>query len=720
MKKAKFIIFLVLGMAIKGYAQTIPKSDSLNFQNVAAPWCFDFNIRGGLMSQTISAINLTNGYSNPLTANAGTPKFSNGAAYGFDGQVGYFFDKKGHYGVGLGVMCMLQSSKLQLSNLDVAYQSWDASGNTFRQIVSTSHSVQETILTTNVSIPLVFKYKTKLQDRLGFSLDAGLLYNVVLQNRYNTNAAFDYEAIYQYSSQSAQFVYDNTLPYSVGDILYTKAGSKSTNVGQWFDQLRSQGYNVGIAQRPTSTTGHVTFKAGTLGFIFQPSLTWYLSENVTLNAGPFLTWQSTNNATPVQYRITDKVGQYSSLLNTASQYTDLIYGLNVGVRYTFGKQKDHDHDGIPDKVDRCPNEFGTEQFNGCPDSDMDGIPDPEDSCPHQHGLLLFHGCPDTDGDGVMDKNDACPNEPGLAIFNGCPDTDGDGIPDRTDSCPRQPGLAQFSGCPDSDGDGIPDNLDACPFLPGNANNHGCPDSVAVTPEMERGGRLQIGGNGGNRGGQSVPEVKNRNIHTSVITELDRKQIHFDFNKATLNKSSHKYLQSIAQTMKENPETILTIDGFSDNQGPAAANIAMSKKRAESVKAYMMKQGIPADRLRARGHGKRMPVGNNHTRTGRAKNRRALMVVKSTNRRLKDNYVSNTSAISVYPNEEKGSFTILLKTNFEENAEVTITNAKGKVVKQFQIAANKPVEFAMDEPGGLYSFTAATKTTKYEARIIISE
>ncbi len=99
--------------------------------------------------------------------------------------------------------------------------------------------------------------------------------------------------------------------------------------------------------------------------------------------------------------------------------------------------KDTDGDGIPDSIDKCPNE----------PEDKDGFQD-EDGCPD----------PDNDGDGILDKDDKCPNEPedkdGFQDEDGCPDpdNDGDGIPDVKDKCPNEPetfnGYQDEDGCPD--------------------------------------------------------------------------------------------------------------------------------------------------------------------------------------------------------------------------------------------------------------------------------
>lgn len=85
--------------------------------------------------------------------------------------------------------------------------------------------------------------------------------------------------------------------------------------------------------------------------------------------------------------------------------------------------KDIDGDKVNDKEDKCPDEYGLVEFDGCPDSDEDGIPDSEDDCPDDFGLEEFNGCPDSDEDGIPDKDDDCPEEYGYERYDGCPNND---------------------------------------------------------------------------------------------------------------------------------------------------------------------------------------------------------------------------------------------------------------------------------------------------------
>jgi outer membrane protein OmpA-like peptidoglycan-associated protein len=95
---------------------------------------------------------------------------------------------------------------------------------------------------------------------------------------------------------------------------------------------------------------------------------------------------------------------------------------------------------------------------------------------------------DRDGDGVPDDEDRCPDQPGPKEQQGCPgegDRDGDGVPDSQDRCPDVKGPKELEGCPDTDGDGIPDIDDKCPTVPGPAQNDGCPGEAVVEIETER-------------------------------------------------------------------------------------------------------------------------------------------------------------------------------------------------------------------------------------------
>jgi outer membrane protein OmpA-like peptidoglycan-associated protein len=299
----------------------------------------------------------------------------------------------------------------------------------------------------------------------------------------------------------------------------------------------------------------------------------------------------------------------------------------IGVTFNLGKTKDADGDGVSDKKDVCANTpTGVKvDAKGCPiDTDGDGVADYLDACPDVKGLTNLSGCPDADGDGIADKDDKCADTPkGVKVdATGCPiDTDGDGIADYLDSCPNEKGLSQFKGCPDSDGDGIADKDDKCPNLKGDAQYSGCPDTDGdgITDNEDKCPKVK--GIASNKGCPEVTEEV-KQLFTQAL-----QGIQFESGKDIIKKSSYSILDQVVKVMNDNPEYKLKINGHTDSQGDDNMNMTLSDKRANAVKTYLVDKGIDSERLSAAGFGETLPVADNNTADGRAKNRRVEFVVE---------------------------------------------------------------------------------------------
>ena len=207
---------------------------------------------------------------------------------------------------------------------------------------------------------------------------------------------------------------------------------------------------------------------------------------------------------------------------------------------------------------------------------------------------------DSDGDGIPDDQDQCSEMPELVNSiddgDGCPesDQDRDGVYGSADKCPSVTGPAESQGCPnvDDDSDGVADSIDQCPKQKENYN--GYKDADGCTDEVP-------------------PPVKK---FSGTIEGIS-----FKSGAATIAPKSFPTLREAAQVLKKYEEVRLEIQGYTDNLGDVEKNVRLSQRRAEAVRAYLIKRGVDGSRLVARGFGPANPRADNSTREGQAKNRR---------------------------------------------------------------------------------------------------
>jgi outer membrane protein OmpA-like peptidoglycan-associated protein len=96
---------------------------------------------------------------------------------------------------------------------------------------------------------------------------------------------------------------------------------------------------------------------------------------------------------------------------------------------------------------------------------------------------------------------------------------------------------------------------------------------------------------------------------------------FELNKATLLPVSRENLQEAARALVANPEITVEVAGHTDTTGPRELNERLSLQRAEVVKAFLIENGMAAERMTTRGYAWDQPVASNATAPGRAQNRR---------------------------------------------------------------------------------------------------
>jgi outer membrane protein OmpA-like peptidoglycan-associated protein len=100
-----------------------------------------------------------------------------------------------------------------------------------------------------------------------------------------------------------------------------------------------------------------------------------------------------------------------------------------------------------------------------------------------------------------------------------------------------------------------------------------------------------------------------------------KSVNFRPNSAVLPAEALDELDAVAQAILAIPNSRWEIGGYTSTMGNAARNQLLSRRRALAVRAYLIRQGVPAARLAAVGYGPNNPIASNATVAGRRQNMR---------------------------------------------------------------------------------------------------
>lgn len=99
------------------------------------------------------------------------------------------------------------------------------------------------------------------------------------------------------------------------------------------------------------------------------------------------------------------------------------------------------------------------------------------------------------------------------------------------------------------------------------------------------------------------------------------EVTFAFDSSEIREGAYRELDQVANTLRENPDMRVRIEGHTDHVGSAEYNQGLSQRRAESVRDFLVSRGISQNRMTTVGHGEERPVATNETDEGRAQNRR---------------------------------------------------------------------------------------------------
>lgn len=135
--------------------------------------------------------------------------------------------------------------------------------------------------------------------------------------------------------------------------------------------------------------------------------------------------------------------------------------------------------------------------------------------------------------------------------------------------------------------------------------------------------------------QTLPGAEVERVNEGIKVTLPENMVNFAFDSSELTEASKNNLDKLAQTLVSNTDTNINIYGYTDSKGSETYNQALSDKRANSVKKYLVSKGVADARMYVMGMGEQNPVATNDTPEGRAINRRVEFAITANEKMIQD-------------------------------------------------------------------------------------
>lgn len=121
-------------------------------------------------------------------------------------------------------------------------------------------------------------------------------------------------------------------------------------------------------------------------------------------------------------------------------------------------------------------------------------------------------------------------------------------------------------------------------------------------------------------------LKARETDRGLVVTLG--DVLFETGKSEIKPGARRTLDQMVRALRNDRDATLAIEGHTDAVGKRDYNLALSKRRADVVRTYLVARGVAPNRIRTRGMGPDYPVASNRTEAGRQQNRRVEMIVQN--------------------------------------------------------------------------------------------
>jgi hypothetical protein len=267
-----------------------------------------------------------------------------GINIGFD--LDLLFGRKQNFGISTGLTYINSYGHGEAVDFHTEYLAHDANGNAFRRLLS-SPRVNESFSFSNLSVPILFKYRTKPGEKIGAYIEIGPVISLLSSAGSSMDATVDLEAVYHYNTTTRNFIYSSTT--SPGDWIMTrqavaaliKGSDTYSSVDDYFAKHYARGYYIGLGLSAKGQSDRVNYNIGIGGMlrgggIYRVNKSWSVLFGVS--ALLISNSHTVQSYTPVSTGDDYKDGfKFSSFLNGTPSLLTVQMGLHAGIQFKLSK-----------------------------------------------------------------------------------------------------------------------------------------------------------------------------------------------------------------------------------------------------------------------------------------------------------------------------------------------------------------------------------------------